>query len=931
MQAGKTTGKFSPDRRGTPTTVFRYKRHHPLNVFFEPESIAVIGATEKAGSVGRTLLWNLISTPFGGTVFPINPKRASVLGIKTYPSLAALPQTVDLAVITTPAPTVPGVIAECVAAGVKGAIIISAGFKESGEAGTQMERQILEQARQGNLRIIGPNCLGVMCPPTGLNATFAGTMARTGNIGFISQSGALCTAVLDWSLREDVGFSTFISIGSMVDVDWGDLIEYLGSDPQTSSIVIYLETIGDARSFLSAARAVARTKPIILIKAGRTQAAARAAISHTGALAGSQEVFEAACRRSGILMVERIDELFSMAEVLSKQPRPRGPRLTIVTNAGGPGVLATDALLSAGGELAELSPQTHEALNQLLPAPWSHNNPIDILGDADPERYARSLEIAAQDPTSDGLLVILTPQAMTNPTLTAEQVKDYAALHGKPILASWMGGAAVASGKEILLQAGIPTFDYPDTAARVFEYMWRSISNVRSIYETPLPFLDSEQSGPDRAQVAKLIESVYEAGRTLLTEVESKQLLAAYNIPVVDTRIATNEEEAVACAEALGYPVVLKLFSETITHKSDVGGVQLHLPDANAVRRAYQSITKAVREKAGEGHFQGVTVQPMIALDGYELILGSSLDAQFGPVLLFGSGGQLVEVYRDRSLALPPLTTTLARRLMEQTRVYHALAGARGRPPVDLDELEQLLVRFSYLVTEQRHIKEIDINPLLASSGRLLALDARVVLHEQEVREEDLPRPAIRPYPLQYVQPWTLRDGTPITLRPIRPEDEPLMVAFHQTLSDESVYSRWLHMIHLSQRIAHERLIGVCFLDYDREMAIVAERTDPQSGQKEILGVGRIIKSHIANEAEFAVLVTDRFQHQGLGTELLRRLIQVGRDEHFQRLTGDILTENLGMQKACKALGFRLWYSPEDQLMKAELILDSIPSSAGAH
>lgn len=510
---------------------------------------------------------------------------------------------------------------------------------------------------------------------------------------------------------------------------------------------------------------------------------------------------------------------------------------------------------------------------------------------------------------------------MTKPTPTAEQVKRYAALNGKPVLASWMGGADVESGREILLRAGIPTFSYLDTAARAFESMWRSISNVRSLYETPLPLLETKQNGPDRERASKLIEAAYQAGRTLLTEGESKKLLAAYGIPVVETRTATSEEEAVACAEAIGYPVVLKLFSKTITHKSDVGGVQLNQLDGYAVRRAYRAIATAVRDRAGAEHFLGVTVQPMIAFDGYELILGSSLDSQFGPVLLFGSGGKLVEVYRDRALALPPLTTTLARHLMEQTRVFQALTGARGRPPVDLDALEQLLVRLSYLVTEQRRIKEIDINPLLASPERLLALDARVVLHEAEVREEELPKLAIRPYPLQYVQPWTLRDGTPITLRPIRPEDEPLMVAFHHTLSDESVYTRWLHMIKLSQRIAHERLIGICFLDYDREIAIVAEWTNPQSGKPEILGVGRIIKDQIANEAEFAVLVTDRFHHQGLGTELLRRLIQVGRDEKLQRLTGDILTENQGMQRVCKTLDFSLRYSPADQLMNAELIL----------
>src|ERR1700726_2472730 len=585
----------------TPTTVFRYKQSHPLNAIFEPKSIAVVGATEKAGSVGRTILWNLISNPFGGTVFPVNAKRDSVLGIKAYPNLAALPQQVDLAVIVTPAATVPGIIAECVEAGVKGAIIISAGFKESGAAGAEMEQQILEQARRGKLRIIGPNCLGVMSPLTGLNATFAGAMARPGNVGFISQSGALCTAVLDWSLSENVGFSAFISIGSMVDVGWGDLIDYLGNDQQTTSIVIYMETIGDARSFLSAAREVAFTKPIIILKAGRTQAAAQAAASHTGALTGSHEVFEAACRRIGVLSVSRIDELFSMAGVLAKQPRPRGPRLTILTNAGGPGVLAADALMSSGGALAELSPQTLAALNQMLPAPWSHSNPVDILGDADPERYAKALEIAAQDPNSDGLLVILTPQAMTDPTLTAEQLKHYATITGKPILASWMGGAEVAGGNMILNRASIPTFPYPDTAAQVFDYMWRYSSNLRSLYETPLPSLEPDKDRPDLALAAKLIETARQSGRTILTEVESKQLLAAYGIPTVETRVATSETEAVKCAEEIGYPVVLKLFSETITHKTDVGGVQLNLGDARAVRQAYQTIADSVQEKKGSG------------------------------------------------------------------------------------------------------------------------------------------------------------------------------------------------------------------------------------------------------------------------------------------------------------------------------------------
>jgi acetyltransferase len=877
-----------------------------LDALFAPTSVAVIGATERAGSVGRTILWNLISNPFGGTVFPVNPDRHSVLGIKAYPSVAALPEPVDLAVVVTPAPAVPGVIGECAEMGVKGAIIVSAGFRERGAAGAALEQQVLAAARRGNIRLIGPNCLGVMRPISGLNATFAGAMVRPGNVGFISQSGALCTAILDWSLRENVGFSAFVSIGAMLDIGWGDLIEYLGDDPHTQSIVLYMESTGDARAFLSAAREVALTKPIIVIKAGRTPAAAQAAASHTGALAGSDAVLDAAFRRCGVLRVNTIDDLFNMAEVLAKQPRPAGPRLTVLTNAGGPGVLATDALIGNGGTLAPLAPETIVALDRILPAHWSHANPIDILGDADPDRYARAVEIAAQDPTSDGLLVILTPQAMTDPTQVAERLKPYAKRSGKPLLASWMGGAEVAAGEAILNRANIPTFAYPDSAARAFDDMWRYSDNLRGLYETPALPAHADADAPDRALAEALVQTARAAGRTLLTEVESKQLLAAYGIPTVETQVATSVSAAVRCANAIGYPVVLKLFSETITHKTDVGGVRLNLADAGAVRRAYRAIESAVRATVGAEHFLGVTVQPMIASDGYELIVGSSQDAQFGPVLLFGAGGQLVEVFQDRALALPPLTTTLARRMLEQTRIVSALKGVRGRAPVDLAALEALLVRFSQLVAEQRWITEIDINPLLAAPDRLLALDARVVVYGVEMREDALPKLAIRPYPAQYVTRWTLKDGTPVTIRPIRPEDEPLMVAFHETLSEQSVYLRYFSALKLSQRIAHERLTRICFIDYDRQLALVVERNDPQSDERRILAVGRLIKQHRTNEAEFALLVSDQFQGQGMGTELLRRLLQVGRDEQVRRITADILPDNRAMQGICQQLGFQL-------------------------
>jgi acetyltransferase len=882
----------------------------PLEPFFAPRTVAVIGATDRPGSVGRTVLTNLIRTPFGGMVFPINPKHPQVLGIKAYPNVADVPEPVDLAVVITPAPVVPDVIGECVACGVRGAVVISAGFKETGAAGAELEQQVLAQARRGNLRVIGPNCLGIMRPVTGLNATFACDMPQPGSVGFISQSGALCASILDWSLQGHVGFSAFISIGSMIDVGWGDLIDYLGDDPHTQSILIYMESIGDARAFLSAAREVALAKPIIVLKAGRTELAAQAAASHTGALTGSDEVFMAALRRCGVLHVESIDELFNMAEVLGKQPRPRGPRLTIVTNAGGPGVLATDALAMADSQLAELAPETVEALSQVLPAHWSHGNPIDILGDATPDRYAQALAIATRDPGSDGLLVMLTPTAMSNPTETAQRVLPYAHTAAKPILASWMGGARIAEGEALLNAAGVPTYRHPDAAARAFQMMWRYSMQLRDLYE--IPILSDDACVLDRTQAGQILQRVRSSGRTLLTEVESKQVLAAYDISTVPTQAATTADAAVAAADAIGYPVVVKLLSKTITHKTDVGGVRLNLVNADAVRGAYHAIQAAVCEHAGAEHFGGVTVQPMISATGYELILGSSIDAQFGPVLLFGSGGQLVEVLRDRALGLPPLNSTLARRMIEQTRICAALQGVRGRQPVDLAALEQVLVRFSQLVVEQHWIKEIEINPLLASAEQIVALDARVVLQAPDVREECLPQLAIRPYPQQYVAPWALLDGATITIRPIRPEDEPLLVHFHAMLSDRSVYARYFAPLPLSRRTAHECLTRICLIDYDRELALVAEQTDQSTGEPVIIGVARLCRGRDRETAEIAVIVADPFQNRGLGTELLRRLIQVASAEQIRRLSGLILAENRAMRNICRKLGFRTQQSVAD-------------------
>ena len=892
---------------------------HPLDAIFAPHSVAVIGATGREGSIGRAVVWSLVSSPFGGTVYPVSDKYASVLGIRAYRRVDDIPEPVDLAVVVTPAATVPAIITECVEAGVRGVIVISAGFKEHGEPGKELERQILERMQGSGMRMIGPNCLGVMNPLSGLNATFALNIARPGNVAFISQSGALCTAVLDWCQKEMVGFSAFVSVGSMLDVGWGDLIDYLGNDPRTHSIVMYMESVGDARSFLSAAREVSLTKPVIVIKAGHTQAAAHAAASHTGALTGSDEVLDAAFRRCGALRVHTIADVFYMADILSKQPRPVGPRLAIVTNAGGPGVLAADSIMFNGGQLAELSAKAMEELNALLPPYWSHNNPVDVLGDALPDKYAKVVDLVIHDPNVDGLLAILCPQGMSDPTQTADRLKAYAQGTGKPIIASWMGGPAMAAGLDILNRAGIPTFPFPDTAAKVFYYMWRYSYNLRGLYETPQLPEDSEK-GPDRGTAEQIVQRARQAGRTILTEVESKQLLAAYGIPTVATETARTEAEAVEHAEKIGYPVVLKLFSETITHKTDVGGVQLNLHDADSVRFAYGLIERSVHEKAGPGHFLGVTVQPMVKLDGYELIVGSSVDPQFGPVLLFGAGGQLVDVLKDRAHALPPLNTTLARRMMEQTKVFEGLQGVRGCKPVDLVALEELLVRFSHLVVEQRWIREIDINPLLASPERLLALDARIVVYGPETKIEELPRLAIRLYPNQYVKPWTLKNGEAVIIRPIRPEDEPLLIKFHQALSDRSVYLRYFRPLKLSQRTAHERLTRICFIDYDRELALVVERK-LKDDTPEIIAIGRLSKVRGRNEAELAVLVDDRHQHQGTGTELFRRLIEVARDEKLQRVVSTILTENLDMIAICRKLGFQTQTDLEEGTVQAELLL----------
>ncbi|GAB5411922.1 MAG: bifunctional acetate--CoA ligase family protein/GNAT family N-acetyltransferase [Chlamydiales bacterium] len=894
---------YDPLESGTdPSQNYIEAPHQPLDYIFHPKRVAVIGATEKEGSVGRTLMQNLKNTDFGGEILPINPKRDEVLGVKCYKSVAEVDGKIDLVVIITPARTVPALIQQCADKKIPAAIIISAGFKELGPPGEKLEQEVLKIARKSGMRIIGPNCLGVMNPILGLNATFAADMAFPGNVAFISQSGAMCTAVLDWSLKEKIGFSSFVSIGSMADVQWGDLINYLGNDRHTKSILIYMESIGDPRSFLAAARRVALTKPIVVIKSGRTEVAAKAAASHTGSMAGSDDVLDAAFKRAGVMRVDTIEELFNMALVLAKQPEPRNPNLTIITNAGGPAVLATDAASTFGAELTELHPDTIASLDKFLPAAWSRSNPVDLLGDADAARYTETVNIVAKDPHTDGLLVVLSPQDMTEPEKTAKELKPHANIPGKPLLASWMGGASVEKGAQVLKEHGIPCFPYPDEAAKTFAKMWKHSYQLKALYETP-PIRDSVTEKP--AIVDEIIQKALSEGRDLLTEMESKDLLKAYGIPVVETIICESADEAKNAADKLTYPVVAKLHSETITHKTDVGGVLLNLNSAQEVIDAFNSIQSSVTKLKGAEHFQGVTIQRMVKLEGYEIILGSTMDEQFGPVLLFGSGGQLVEVFKDSTLALPPLNATLARRMMEETKIYTALQGVRGRGSVNMNDLETLLVSFSRMIAEQPHIKECDINPLLANENEIIALDARVILHPPGTKK--LSTLSIRPYPVEYIQETTLKDKTTVLLRPIRPEDEPAINNFHRKLSEDTVRSRYFQFLSLEERIAHDRLIHICSSDYEQEIAIVAEH------ENNIVAVLRLTRWPGTKAAHFKLIIQDDFQGKGLGSTLLDFTIDLAKREGIETLKAQVLHENKGLIAMLNKRGFTSNFADSEQ------------------
>jgi acetyltransferase len=889
-----------------------------LDKIFNPKSVSIVGASDEEGSVGYALMKNFIDSGFEGEVYPVNIRKKEILGLKAYQTVEQIPKAVDLAVVATPAKTVPDVVEQCGRAGIKGIVIISAGFKEVGPEGKALEDKISEIKRKYDLRIVGPNCLGIIRPSIKLNATFINKMPKPGNLAFISQSGALGTAILDWAIHENIGFSNFVSVGSMIDVDFGDLIDYFGTDPKTRSILMYIEGITDAREFMSAARHFARTKPIIVVKAGKFSESARAAASHTGSLTGEDDIYDAAFKRAGIVRVEEIEDLFNCAEVLELQPLPKGPNLAIITNAGGPGVMATDALIARGGKLAKLSPKTMETLNSILPHYWSRGNPIDILGDAGADRYKAVLEACLEDENVDGILIIYTAQAVAEPVEIAKAIVEVyknERYRSKTMLTSFMGYGAVEEANRILNENGIPTYSTPEQAVKTYLYMYQYKRNLELLYETPEE-LPVDVSPPKRPILVTMRNAVME-NRELLTEPEAKRILEYYDLPVVKTYVAKTVDAAAAIASQVGYPVVLKILSPQITHKTDAGGVALDLKSEVEVKEAFENIIKRVKEYNPNAEILGVTVQPMIKKHGYEVIIGAKKDPLFGPVILFGMGGIGVELFKDYAIGIPPLNQTLARRLMEETKVYQLLKGYRNLPPANMKLLEETLVRFSQMLVDFPQIKEVDINPLLINEKEAYALDARIVIDKSLIFQKVEPHQhlIISPYPKKYETLWKLRDGRTILLRPIKPEDEPLWLEMFQNFSEESIRYRFFQII---KDTPHEVRVRYCNIDYDREIAIVAELNE--GNRRRILGVARVSLEPDRKKGEIAFIVADPWQGLGLGTKMVDYTIEICKDMGVETLYAIMLPDNYRAIDLTKKMGFTL-QTQEDGTVKGVLNL----------
>ena len=889
-----------------------------LDKIFNPRSVAIVGASDEEGTVGYALVRNLIDLKFEGKVYPVNIRKPEILGLKAYPSVEQILEPIDLAVIATPAQTVPDVLEQCGKTGILGIVIISAGFKEIGPEGKALEEKITEIKKRYSLRIIGPNCLGVLRPSNSLNVTFLNKMPKPGNIAFISQSGALGSAILDWAMHENIGFSNFVSIGSMIDVDFGDLIDYFGTDPKTKSILMYIEGLSDARKFMSAARHFARTKPIIVVKTGKFSESAKAAASHTGSLTGEDSIYDKAFKRAGIVRVDEIADLFNCAEVLGTQPLPRGPNLAIITNAGGPGVMATDAIIARGGKMAQLSPQTMETLKGALPSFWSHGNPIDILGDAKADRYKTTMEACLNDENVDGILIIYTAQAVGNPVEIANAITELVksrTYHNKTIVTSFMGYGAVEEANRVLSQNSIPTYSTPEQAVKTYMYMYEYKSNLELLYQTPeeLPV----DIAPPRRPLMVIMRNVANEGREILNEFEAKTFLEYYNFPVVKTKIAHTADQAATIAQQIGYPVAMKILSPQIVHKTEAGGVVLDINNETELREAYEHVIQRVKEYDSNAEILGVTIQQMIKKRGHEVIIGAKTDPLFGPVILFGMGGVGVELFKDFSLGLPPLNQTLVRRIMEETKVYELLKGYRNVPPADLKLLEEIMILFSQMLVDFPQLKEVDINPLFINEREAYTFDARIVIDRDKVFKQLEPHRhlVITPYPKKYETVWKLRDGRTVLLRPIKPEDEPLWIEMFQNFSEESIRYRFFQII---KDTPHETRVRYCNIDYDREIAIVPELTE--NGKRKILGVARVSLEPDGKTGEIAFIVADPWHELGLGTKLVDYAIEICKDMKVEKLYAIMLPDNFRAISLMKKMGFITKYM-EDGTVRGTLNL----------
>ena len=878
---------------------------HYLNRFFTPKSVAIVGASERENSVGYRLLLNMQEAGFTGGLYPVNNKRDQLLGLTAYPDLNAVPEDLDLVVIATPAPSVPGIVRQCGEKGVTSVIIITAGFGELGSEGKRLQQEVLDIAHRYSIRIIGPNCLGVICPSGQLNATFGDGTVKDGNLALLSQSGAVCTAILDWAKVQDIGFSTVVSMGGAADIDFGEVLDYLATDSKTTGILMYVEGIRDARRFLSGLKAAARLKPVILIKSGRHEAGCKAAMSHTGAMVGGDNVFDAAIARAGVVRAYSITELFSAARVLANNYVVGNDRLAIITNAGGPGVMSTDRAEDVGVHIAELSPASIEALNEVLPVHWSHANPIDILGDATSERYQNALDICLKDKNIDGVLVILTPQAMTNPTQVAECIIEGAKASKKPVLASWTGGARVQEGRNLFANSKVAHFNTPETAVNAFALLANYAQNQILLKQIPSP--SAELAQPDVEGSRLIIERVLSEGRQVLTTQESKAILAAFHIPVTQTIKVSSAKDAMIAAETLRFPVVLKVNMAEFSHKSDIGGVRLNINSVQDVSRNYKEMEDAIKQLHPEITEVGMTVEPMFrSKSGRELMIGVVRDPVFGPAISFGLGGTMVEILKDNAVALPPLNAYMVEQMIAKTKAAKYLETFRQLPAANKKALIDVLLNISTMVSELPEILELDINPLIVDEHGVMAVDARI---KAEVSHQLSPysHMAIHPYPHELIQYFQLTNGVNITIRPIRPEDAVLEKNFHQRLSERTKYFRFMQALH---ELTPEMIVRFTQIDYDREMAFVAVTEDKSMPSE--LGVGRYLMNPDGNSVEFALVVADDCQCLGIGSRLMKALMQTAKANGMSFFEGEVLAVNKPMLSLVTKLGFSIETIPDD-------------------